>query len=83
MTGLGRLVLPDVIHDNDKWQKNRAEVSHHPTRYRKLQMRRFNSIRRAQRILSAHGHINNLFRHSRHRMKAANYRLFRNQAFAL
>ncbi len=25
-------VLPDVIHDDDKWQNNWAEVSHLPTR---------------------------------------------------
>ena len=34
-------VLPDVIHDNDKWQNNRAEVSHQPTRQWERQMRRF------------------------------------------
>ncbi len=34
-------VLPDVIHDSGKWQNNRAENSHQPTRQRERQMRRF------------------------------------------
>jgi putative transposase len=36
-------VMPDVIHDNDKWQNNRAENSHQPTCQRERQMRRFKS----------------------------------------
>jgi putative transposase len=76
-------VLPDVSHDNDNWQNNRAENPHQPTRQRERQMRRFKSAGQAQRFLSAHGPINNLFRLGRHHMKAAHYRLFRDQAFAL
>ncbi len=74
-------VLPDVIHDDDKWQNNRAEVSHQPTRQRERQMRRFKSAGQAQRFLSAHGPINNLFRCGRHLMRAAHYRPFRDRAF--
>jgi len=74
-------VLPDVIHDNDKWQNNRAENSHQPTRQQERQMRRFKSPGQAQRFLSAHGPINNLFRCGRHLMRAAHYRLFRDRAF--
>jgi putative transposase len=74
-------VLPDVIHDNDKWQNNRAENSHQPTRQRERQRRRFKSAGQAQRFLSVHGSIHNLFRLGRHRMKAAHYRLFRDKAF--
>ena len=74
-------VLPDVIHDSDKWQNNRAENSHQPTRQRERQMRRFKSPGQAQRFLSAHGAINNLFRCGRHLMRAAHYRLFRDRAF--
>ena len=76
-------VLPDVIHDDGKWQNNRAENSHQPTSQRERQMRRFKSPGQAQRFLSAHGPINNLFRFGRHHMKAAHYHLFRNQAFDL
>jgi putative transposase len=74
-------VLPDVIHHSDKWQNNRAENSHQPTRQRERQMRRFKSAGQAQRFLSAHGPINNLFRCGRHLMRAAHYRLFRDRAF--
>ncbi len=59
-------VLPDVIHDSGKWQNNRAENSHQPTRQRERQMRRFKSTGQVQRFLSTHGPINNLFRCGRH-----------------
>ena len=78
-----KVMLPDVIHDDGKWQNNRAENSHQPTRQRERQMRRSKSPGQAQRFLSAHGPINNLFRLGRHRMKAAHCRLFRDRAFAL
>jgi putative transposase len=76
-------VLPDVIHDNNKWQNNRAENSHQPNRQQERQMRRFKSPGQVQRLFSAHGRINNLFRLGRYHMKAAHYRLFRYRAFAL
>ena len=75
-------LLPDVNHDQGKRLNNRAEVSHQPTRQREQQMRRFKSAAQAQRFLSDHGPINNLFRVGRHLMKAAHYRLFRNRGFA-
>ena len=74
-------IMPDVIHRHDRWDNNRAENSHQPTRQRERQMRRFKSPGQAQRFLSAHGPINNLFRVGRHLLKARNYRLFRDRAF--
>ncbi len=44
-------------------------------------MRRFKSHSHAQRFLSCHGVINNLFRLGRHLMRAMNYRVFRDRAF--
>jgi putative transposase len=41
----------------------------------------FKSSRQAQRFLSAHGSIANLFRPHRHRMKAGAYRSVRDEAF--
>src|SRR5215510_14428588 len=76
-----RELLPSVAHRQDRRLKNRAEVSHQPTRQRERQMKRFKSPRQAQRFLSAHGSLNNLFRCGRHRMRAAHYRVFRKQAF--
>jgi len=40
---------------------NRAENSHQPTRRRELTMKRFKSARQAQRFLSVHDQVANLF----------------------
>ena len=74
-------VMPGVVNRQGKWENNRAEISHQPTRQRERQMRRFKSQGHAQRFLSAHGPINNLFRVGRHLLKARHYRLFREKAF--
>ena len=74
-------IMPGVMHWQDKWENNRAENSHQPTRQRERQLRRFKSQGHAQRFLSAHGPINNLFRIGRHLLKAKHYRWFRDQAF--
>jgi putative transposase len=47
----------------------------------KRQMRRFKSQGHAQRFLSCHGIVNNLFRLGRHLMKASNYRMFSERSF--
>ena len=74
-------VMPSVVHCQNRYANNLAEASHQQTRQRERQMRRFKSPRQAQRFLSAHGPINNLFRCGRHLMGAAHYRLFRDRAF--
>ena len=61
-----RTVLPSVNHDTGRYANNRAEVSHQPLRQRERQMRRFKSVGQAQRFLSVHGVIQNLFRVGRH-----------------
>ena len=76
-----REIMPGVEHRPHKGLNNRAEVSHQPTRQKERQMRRFKSPGHAQRFLSAHGPINNLFRCRRHRLSRAQYRTIRNQAF--
>ena len=73
-------VMPGVEHRQHKGMNNRAELSHRPTRRRERQMRRFKSPGHAQRFLSAHGPINNLFRPRRHRMSADEYRAARTRA---
>ena len=45
-------------------------------------MRKFKSHEQAQRFLSCHGVVNNLFRPGRHLMQAKHYRLFRERSFA-
>ena len=56
-----REVMPAVEHRKHKGLNNRAENSHQPTRRRERQMKRFKSPGQAQRFLSAHNVINNLF----------------------
>ena len=76
-----RKILPGVEHRQHKGLNNRAENSHQPTRRRERQMKRFKSPRQAQRFLSAHDGINNLFHLRRDHLPAVQYRAARTQAF--
>ena len=76
-----RTVMPSVVHSTCQYENNRAEVSHQPTRQRERQMRRFKSAAHAQRFLSVHGPVQNLFRVGRHLLKAAHHRLLRARSF--
>ncbi len=69
-----RQVMPSVEHRKHKGLNNRAENSHQPTRQRERQMKRFKSAGQAQRFLSAHDGINNLFHLRRHQVPATQYR---------
>src|SRR5215208_6445176 len=74
-------VMPSVEHRRHKGLNNRAENSHQPTRRRERQMKGFPSAGQAQRFLSAHDQINNLFPLRRDHLPAAQYRAARTQAF--
>jgi putative transposase len=74
-------VMPLVEHKKHKGLNNRAENSHQPTRRRERQMKRFKSAGQAQRFLSAHDGINNLFLLRRSQVPATPYRAARSQAF--
>jgi putative transposase len=74
-------VMPSVAHDTRQYANNRAEVSHQPSRQRERLMRRFKSAGQAQRFLSVHGVVLNLFRLGRHLQRAAHYRLLRARSF--
>jgi len=78
-----RRILGEVAHGTERYANNRAEVSHQPTRQRERQMRRFKSAGQAQRFLSLHGVVQNLFRLGRHLLKATNHRLLRLRSFAI
>jgi putative transposase len=77
-----REVMPGVEHRRHKGLNNRAENSHQPTRRRERQMKRFKSAGQAQRFLSAHDPINNLFHLRRDHVTATQHRAARAQAFA-
>ena len=76
-----REIAPSLSHITDQYENNRAEVSHQPTRQQERQMRRFKSPGQAQRFLSFHGLVNNLFRQQRHLISAEGYRILRGRAF--
>src|SRR5437588_3779568 len=78
-----REIMPGVEHRQHKGLNNRAENSHQPTRRRERQMKRFKSAGQAQRFLSAHDQINNLFHLRRDHLPASEYRAARAQAFAI
>ncbi len=77
-----RELMPDAIHDTSQYANNRAELSHQPTRVRERVMRRFKSMQQAQRFLTVHAAVCNLFNLGRHLVSAKNYRMFRSRAFA-
>jgi putative transposase len=76
-----RAVMPSVVHSTRQYENNRAEVSHQPTRHREGQMRRFKSTAQAQRFLSVHGIVRNLFRVGRPLLRAAHHRMLRTRSF--
>ncbi len=76
-----RQVMHSVEHRTHKGLNNRAENSHQPTRRREQQMKRFKSAGQAQRFLSAHDGISNLFHLRRHQLPATQYRAAQTQAF--
>ena len=82
-TAAHRTVMPAVVHTTDQDANNRAEVSHQPTRQRERQMRRFASAAQAQRFLSVHGVVLNLFRIGRHLLRAVHHRRLRTRAFGV
>ena len=75
-----RELIPDTIHDTTQYANNRAELSHQTTRVRG--MHRFKSAKQAQRFLSTHAAVYNLFNLSRHLVSARIYRLFLQRVFA-
>jgi putative transposase len=76
-------VMPSVEHIQQKYQNNRAENSHEPTRLREKVMRRFKSAGHAQRFLSTFGLISSHFRVGRHLYSANGYRAVMRARFAV
>ena len=75
-------VMPSVEHIQQKYQNNRAENSHQPTRLRERVMRQFKSGGQAQRFLAAFGIITSHFRPGRHLCTAGVYRQMMKHRFA-
>jgi putative transposase len=75
-----RSVMPSVEHRQHRGLNNRAENSHQPTRRRECIMKRFKSAGQAQRFLSAHDQVANLFRRPAN-TNASDHRRARARAF--
>ena len=73
--------IHEAIHDTSQYANNRIEQSHEPTRVRERGMRKFKSVRQAQRFLGTHATVYNLFNLSRHLISANHYRIVRINAF--
>ena len=76
-----RALLPETIHNTAQYANNRAELSHQPTRVRERGMRRFKSTAQAQRFLTVHAAVYNLFNLGRHLVSAEHYRELRTDTF--
>ena len=76
-----RELMPNTIHNTAQYANNRAELSHQPTRVRERMMKRFKSAAQAQRFLTIHAAVYNLFNLGRHLVCAEHYRNLRIDAF--
>ena len=76
-----RELMPETNHSTEQYENNRAEQSHEATRVRERGMRRFKSVRQAQRFLGTHAAVQNLFNLGRHLVGAKHYRDLRVSAF--
>jgi putative transposase len=65
------------LHERGRWRNNRAENSHQPTRRRERKMQRFKSARSAQKFLSTHAAVYNIFNVQRHLISAQTHRVLR------
>jgi putative transposase len=84
-----RELIPEAIRDTSQYANNRAEqsqslprfIGYEATRVRERGMRRFKSVRQAQRFVTAHAAVSNLFNLGRHLVRAQHYRDLRISAF--
>lgn len=76
-----RELIPEAIHSTELYENNRVEQSHEATQARERGIRKFKSIRQAQRFLDAHAAVHNLFNLGRHLVRAEHYRNLRMSAF--
>jgi hypothetical protein len=64
-------------HERNQWKNNRVENSHQPTRRRERKMQRFKSPGPAQKFLSTHAAVYNIFNVQRHLVSAETHRTCR------
>ena len=76
-----RELIPETIHSTQQYENNLAEQSHERTKVRERGMRKFKSVRQAQRFVTAHAAVSNLFNLGGHLVRAQHYRDLRISAF--
>ena len=76
-----RDLIAGAIHSTKQYENNGAEQSHEATRVRERGMRRFKSVRQAQRFVTAHAAAANLFNLGRYLVGSEHYRDLRPSAF--
>ena len=76
-----REMIPETIHTTIHYANNRAEQSDEATRVRERGMRKFKSLKQAQRFLGTHSAVSNFFNLGRHLVSANHYRNLRMSAF--
>ncbi len=76
-----RELITETIHSTKQYENNRAEQSHESTRVRERGMRKSKSMKQAQRFVTAHAAVANLFNLGRHLVSAGHYRNLRIGAF--
>lgn len=65
-----------------RWQNNRGENSHHPSRRRERAMLRFRQMKSLQKFSAVHASIHNHFNKERHLYSRDNFKLNRAAALA-
>ena len=76
-----REVMPDAVHATDPYANNRVEQSQEATRVREQGVRKFKSVEHAQRFVTVHAAVYNVFNLGRHLVRAMHYRDLRIGAF--
>ena len=76
-----RELVPETIHSTTQYENNRAGQLYEATRVRERGMRKFKSIKQAQRFVTAHAAFSNLLNLGRHLIQAQHYRDLRVGAF--
>jgi putative transposase len=71
-----------VDHNSRQYANNKGELSHQVTRVRERGMQKLKSVTQANRFLSAHREVYNLFNVGRNLISARHYRDLRVCAFA-
>ena len=78
-----RELMPETTHVTERYANYRAEQSHASTRLRERGMRKFKPMKQAQRFVTAHAAVSNLFNLGRDLIRAQYYRDLRESAFAV